>query len=494
VFAALKRTGKDAIIYGVGQGLTSAAAFLLVPLYTRHLSQSDFGKLGLLATVNAVAVIVISIGLNGAIFRSYYDYDDVKGQRTVVNTTLILMVFIALVASLLCLPLVPVLSKALFGETRSTVLIWLIVLKAVAFSFRGAPLAIYRARGQAIKYVAITFAAILLKLSIIIYLVVVEGQGLMGAIAGDAGTAVTATLVMLWTIRKDIAPVFSWSEARKLLAFGFPLVPTNLGAMVFARADLFFLNAYTDLGTVGQYNVAVTIITAIQMLIKSPFMLVWTPMLLSVEKEDFANTFYACVTTYLLMVVGFLSLVISLFSTEIIRLVAGSGYDQAAQVLPLLCLAQVFFIVQISFGVGITLRRKTHYVPFLIGLAAIVTLITNFLLVPSIGMMGTGLASLLGSIVFAILTYLVSQRFCYVKHNWVRAAKASIVFLLVYMIPIALKTSVQGWLFWGMRVLALPLSLLLLLAWHFFERDEIEVVKRRLTLLNEQTKLLGRCR
>jgi len=101
---------------------------------------------------------------------------------------------------------------------------------------------------------------------------------------------------------------------------------------------------------------------------------------------------------------------------------------------------------------------------------------------------------LLGSIVFAILTYLVSQRFCYVKHNWVRAAKASIVFLLVYMIPIALKTSVQGWLFWGMRVLALPLSLLLLLAWHFFERDEIEVVKRRLTLLNEQTKLLGRCR
>jgi len=53
MFAALKRTSKEAIIYGVGQGLTGAAAFLLVPLYTRYLPQSDFGRLGLLASVNA---------------------------------------------------------------------------------------------------------------------------------------------------------------------------------------------------------------------------------------------------------------------------------------------------------------------------------------------------------------------------------------------------------------------------------------------------------
>ena len=494
MFAALKRTGKDVIIYGVGQGLTSAAAFLLVPLYTRHFPQSDFGKLGLLASVNAVAVIAISMGLNSAIFRSYYDYDDVKGQRAVVNTTLILMVFIALVVSLLCLPLIPILSKTLFNETRSTVLIWLIVLKAVAFSFRGVPLAIYRARGQAMKYVAITFAAVLLKLSVIIYLVVVGGQGLMGAIAGDAATAVIATLVMLWTIRKDMALVFSWSEVRKLLAFGFPLVPADLASMVFTRADLFFLNEYTDLSTVGQYNAAVIIITAIQMLVKTPFMLVWTPMVLSVEKEKFANKFYARVTTYLLTIMGFLTLGISLFANEVIQIVAGPGYEAAARVLPILCLAQVFYIVQISFSMGITLKRKTQYIPVILSGVALTTLVANFLLVPRFGILGAGFAGLLSSIVFAILTYLVSQRIYYVKHDWIRAVKFVVVMLLVYVVAIIIGTFIPAWLFGGIRVLALPLSLFLLLAWHFLKKDEIETVKRQLTLLDERISLLVRGR
>ncbi len=492
MFSALKQTGKDAAIYGVGQGVVKVAAFLLVPLYTRYLPQQDFGKLGLLTVVNSVAITLLSMGLTSAIFRSYYDYDDDENRKMVINTTLFLMAAIALVILPLGVWFIPSLSKVLFGDTSSNILIWLILIKAAALSFRGVPLAIYRARRQSIKFVIINLVAVVFKLVVIIYLVVVSRQGLIGVILGDTVTAVIMTLVTLWTIRLDLAPVFSWLEARKLLAFGLPLVPADLASMVFTRADLFFLNKYTDLSVVGQYNAAVMAITAIQELVKTPFMLIWTPMLLSVEKEKYAKIFYARVAIYLFTIMGFLTLGISLFANEIIWIVAGPGYELAAQVLPILCLAQVFYIVQISLSVGITLKRKTQYIPLILGVVALVTLVSNFVLVPAFGILGAGVAGLISAIVFVVLIYWISNRIYYIQYDVIRVAKVVSVLLAVYIITLMLKTSVSGWLYLGVRFTMLLLALFLLFTWHFWEKDEIEVVRRQLARLNKQAGFLVR--
>lgn len=488
MFSAIKRTGKDAIIYGFGLGVVKIAAFLLVPLYTRYLPQEDFGKLALLTVVNAVAITLLSMGLTSAIFRSYYDYNDEKERKIVISTTLFLLVNIALVILLFCVWLIPVLSEILFDDTSSNILIWLIVIKAVAFSFRGVPLAIYRARGQSKKFVIVNFAAVVFKLVVIIYLVVVSQQGLLGVILGDAVTAVIITLITLWTIRLDLTPTFSWLEARKLLAFGLPLVPAELASMIFTRADLFFLNKYTDLSVVGQYNAAVIVTTILQELIKTPFMLIWTPMILSVEKEKYAKLFYARVTIYLLTITGFLVLGVSLFANEIIWIIAGSGYELAAQILPLLCLVQVFYIVQISLGVGITLKRKTQYIPLILGVVALITLVSNFVLVPRFGILGAGVAGLISAIVFTGLIYWVSNRIYYIQYDVIRIIKVASVLLIVYISTLILGTVIAGWLYFSVRIIMLPLSIFLLIACRFFEEDEVEIIWHQLVKLNGKGK------
>jgi len=486
VFREIKRAGKEGFIYGIGQGLHSAVAFLLVPLYTRFLTQSDFGKLGLLLTIGAVANIVIAMGLNSAIFRSYFDYDDATSRRLVVNTTLILLMLSSMITILIGMLLIPTLSRALFAEVESAVFIWLVVVKAVAISLGGVPMAIYRARRQAVKFAGITLSASLLKVVVILYLVVVEQWGLMGVIGGDVATACIVTAAMLWTIQKDIAPEFSGKEARKLLAFGLPLVPADLASIVFLRADLFFLNRYTDLRTVGQYNVAAIIVNAMQVLIKTPFMLIWAPMILSVEKKEFAKEFYARVTIYVLTISGFLALIISTFSTEIIRIVAGPGYELAAQVLPLLCLAQVFYIVQITFSVGITLKRKTQFVPLILSVVAATTLLANFALVPVYGMIGAGTASLLSAIVFAVLTYTVAQRIYYIPQKWCRATTIVLSFSLIYIFVSVLNAFVLDQLPGGIRValvLLITLVLSLVSVLYSLEKDEKNMAGQKLVAL-----------
>jgi len=485
VFGAIKRAGKEGLIYGIGQGLQGAVAFLLVPIYIRSLTQSEFGKLGLIVPVGAVASIIISMGLNSAIFRSYFDYEDVKNRRLVVNTTLILLALTSLTTVLIGVPTIPFLCQALFGEVESTVLVWLLVVKGMAGSFASVPLAIYRARGQALKYVWITLATVLLKASVIIYLVVIEGWGMMGLIGGDTATAVIATIVMLWTIRKDMALEFSRNEARKLLAFGLPLVPADMASMVFARADLFFLNRYTNLSTVGQYNAALIIINAMRMLIKTPFMLIWTPMILSVEKKEFAKEFYARVVIYVLTVSGLLALAISTFSSEIIRVIAGSGYELASQVLPILCLAQVFYLVQISFSVGITLKRKTQFIPLILFTVAVVTMILNFILVPVWGMIGAGIAGLLSAMVFAVLTYTVSQRIYSIPQKWRRITTIVICYSVTYIFVKAFNTFVLDQCPEWMRIAltsVVTIVLSLFSVWYSLSKDEKDKVRRKLAI------------
>ena len=484
---ALKRTGSNAIVYGVGQGLSSAAAFLLLPLYTRYLPQSDLGKLGLLSTINVIAGILFGMGLESAIFRSYYDYTDIRDRQMVVSTTLILMVFCALSVSIALLFAVPSLSMVLFDEKKSVALLYMILVKAIAVVFSSVPLAIYRARGQAKKYAVVNFLAVTAKCSVIIYLVTVRKLGLTGVVAGDTITAVITTTIMLLTISGYIIPAFSPGEARKLLGFGLPVVPANLASLIFLRADLFFLNRYTDLATVGQYNAALMIVNVMQMLIKRPFSLVWTPMMLSVEKEKFAGSFYARVSLYLYTLLGFLTLGIALFSNEIIGIIAGPGYEKAIIALPILCLAQVLYITQTSLGVGITLKRKTRYIPVILSRVAVTALAANFLLVPHWGILGSSVASLLSSVVFMISTYTVSQKIYRVNYSFKRAVKVLVVFLSTYGTVMSATAILPLWLFWTLRFAAMPFSLGVLFVWRFFEKDELKAAGRQLTALREKT-------
>lgn len=489
MFGSIKQAGREGLIYTVTYGLQGAIAFLLVPLYTRALSQSDFGKLGLLLPLGVVAGTLVSMGLNTAIFRSYFDYEEAQARRLVVNTTLILLVLASLAVVLAGVPLIPPLSQALFSEVESAGLIWLVIVKGIATSFGGVPLAVYRARGQAMRFAVLTLITALMKVAAILYLVLVARWGLMGVIGGDALTAAIAAAITLWTIRKDIALEFSKPEARKLLRFGLPLVPADLASMVFTRVDLFFLNHFTDLRTVGQYNAAALLMQAMQTLIRGPFALAWTPIVLSVHKKEYANSFYAHVTVYVMMISGFMALLISVFSAEIMRIVAGPGFETAAQALPLLCAAQVAYIVQICFNTGITLERKTQYVLFIRILVAATAVAANFLLIPVWGMMGAAVSNLVSALVFAGATHVIANRLYPIAQDWPRIAKSTLLFGLTFMLATALNAVLldlhlivrTALVFIATLILSLPL------VWYSLEAREKIIAKRELAALAART-------
>jgi O-antigen/teichoic acid export membrane protein len=59
----VKRLLKHSSIYGVGTLLYRAVALVLVPLYTRHLTMSEYGDLELLFITSSFLIMILQFGM-----------------------------------------------------------------------------------------------------------------------------------------------------------------------------------------------------------------------------------------------------------------------------------------------------------------------------------------------------------------------------------------------------------------------------------------------
>jgi Na+/citrate or Na+/malate symporter len=112
-------------------------------------------------------------------------------------------------------------------------------------------------------------------------------------------------------------------------------------------------------------------------------------------------------------------------------------------------------------------------------------------LVPRLGVNGAASSSLISSIVFSALVYSVSRKFYKIRYGWDRISKAAVVFTLIYVIGDVLEKISQGGVYFGLRLILLLFVPILLFAWNFVRKDEIEAAKQQLThLSNSLTRSL----
>ena len=84
----LGRLAGQSAVYGLGSLAARVASVLLLPLYTRYLTPTDYGQVELvLALVLAVSVIT-KLGLINAFFRFFFDNDDLQRRREVFATVM----------------------------------------------------------------------------------------------------------------------------------------------------------------------------------------------------------------------------------------------------------------------------------------------------------------------------------------------------------------------------------------------------------------------
>ncbi len=88
---SFRRLGRQTAIYGLAVVLGRAVSFLMLPVYTRYLSPSDYGIISLLDLTVDVAAIFFTAGATSGVQRFYFKTSDPAGRARLVSTAYFLV-------------------------------------------------------------------------------------------------------------------------------------------------------------------------------------------------------------------------------------------------------------------------------------------------------------------------------------------------------------------------------------------------------------------
>ena len=143
MYGYLKRLIRTGAAYQAAAVVSSAFALLLLPVYTRSLTRSQYGTAELLLTAILTVSIVVRLGGVEALIRYYFLHDEPAERDRVVRTATGWIFLVSTAAALLIGAFAEPLSKLVLGFHDAT-LLWLTAVGIWAFTNLEAAYAVLR--------------------------------------------------------------------------------------------------------------------------------------------------------------------------------------------------------------------------------------------------------------------------------------------------------------------------------------------------------------
>ena len=397
---------KHSAVFGIGQVLRRLSSFLLLPVYTNYLRPADYGIIAILDFVTTIFAIMIGAGMVNAVTRYSFEAEDEAGRNRVWWTGL---TFIAGASTVILVPAL-IFRESLAGVALGKSVtegalylaialptMWLNIVQAI-------PDAYLRVRKWSSLSVAVNLFRLILNISLNVAFLVVWEMGVIGILVGNLiAVAFTACVQFFIFTRHVQSYQFDSPLLRMLLQFGMPLIVTTLLSLLMHQADRYILRLFVGMEQVGIYSLAYTIGQGVFQLCLMPFAMIWGVVIYEIAKRPDAKQIYVQVFEYFIYGLGLIMLGVSLFSKSILTLMVDPAYLPAASIIPVICLAYIFFSLHDHFRVPVMLEKRTvQLVPVYIA-GALINIGGNFLLIPVLGTSGAAWVSVLTFAGFSFL-------------------------------------------------------------------------------------------
>jgi O-antigen/teichoic acid export membrane protein len=179
----------------------------------------------------------------------------------------------------------------------------------------------------------------------------------------------------------------------------------------------------------------------------------------------------------------------SVLIKDILELMATPSFYEAHKIVPVLCLGYIFTGLYYHFYVGFLLKQKTFYIGIIVGGAAVLNLILNWIFIPSLGIMGAAWGVTMSYFAMSAAAYVLSFRVYPIKYEWGRIFKiGGVAFILYYASKMVTADSIIVSV--GIRssiLLGYPAALWII---GFYSHEEIEKIKEKAkSLINRAQKM-----
>jgi len=436
VYRKIVGLAKETLIYGMGSFANIAVAVLLLPVYGRYLTQTEYGAYSVLRVAMVVLNIIFDLGISSTLVRFYFDDQSDSDRRRLLGTAWLFMQVAALAITGALALSAGFWSQLLIGPTGKPIYWQIVIWQAFFATGMNLPQVLYRARRQPSRFAALSFANVVVMVAATTYLVVWRHMGLVGALLGMLVAAIVFYVVGLAITLPSIRLSLWWAKLKEVLAFGLPLLPHSLAGWVLNFADRLLLRKFGSLAEVGIYSYGYNIGMAMSLVVLAT-QKSWPQFVFSSHaemEESKAKALFSRTASYYLIFLTSAALAVAAFSPEALTILAGGRYSAASKIVPMIALAYLFLGLYTVVGVGVGIKKKSQYYFVATGSGAVANLAVNLILIPRFGMVGAAIATVSAYTVMSLLIYVLSQRLYRVHYEQSRIALAFVLALAAFAV------------------------------------------------------------
>jgi len=418
VLSHLRRLATTGAAYTAASILSKLIAVLLLPLYTRYLTPSDYGAAEVMIVAVIASSIVIRFGVIEALLRFYYIADEDPDE--VVRTGFASLFWTTALGAAIALAFAEPISEALLDRPDAELAriaiggLWVLTLYEYL-------IALLRVDERARAYFVFTMANTLVAIPATVWFVVLEDLGAEGLLLGTFGAALPFLGWLAVDQRRRLSLLPDLPLLGRLVRFGLPTMPAELSLYSLNFIDRILLVRFAGLAEAGLYSLAIKFAQAINVLVRG-FQLAWPPLAYSIEDDDEARRAYSLIVTWFMAVCTFVVVGMWLLSRWIVRALAAPEFFEAHEAIGLLTAGMTLYALYLVLVVilGRTGRTEYNFPATVVATAA--NIVLNLVLIPPLGIVGAALALVASYLVVLVLMYAFTQRLFPVPYEWGRLA------------------------------------------------------------------------
>ena len=400
--------------YGIGNLFVRLVGFILLPLYSNLISVEQFGIYSLMMSTYAIAGVFYQFGMNASLTNFYLKENDESKRKIIFATVINSIIVLGLILTIIAFLISPLLTQKVLGSNEYVSLFILLFVIIFLETVSNYILQLFKTQELSKKVVIYLFVGAVINLLLNIWFVYGFKMGIKGIIYAQLLTALLVFISLLPLIKESYTLRIDKRILTSVVLFSLPLFISGLFSSGIDVADRFILDHFLGTKEVGEYSFAYRIAMVTNIFVIS-FRAAWIPYALNRFKEGNYRENFGKILNKVLSIGVFILLTVSFFADDLFNIklldkyLFNSAYKNGLIILPFVVVGYIFNSLASFYSVYPFVSNKSYHFFISDGLGLIANLVLNFILIPSMGMVGAGIATCCSFIVSAGYLLIVSK-------------------------------------------------------------------------------------
>ena len=455
----IKKLASQTAIYGLSSIVGRFLNYLLTPYWIAYgrFSTDQFGVVTEMYAYVAFLVVLLTYGMETTYFRysSKEEYNSKNVYTTILSTLLFSSIGFILISSFFAQEI----AVWLMYPDHSEYVVWFAII--VGFdAISSLPLAYLRKENKANKFAVVNLGNVAVNIGLNLFFIsycksnydAQHTNWLIDLVYNpDIGVGYVFIANLIASIFKLIAVapqivilrtgVFIRSYLKPFFKYSIPLLFVGLAGIVNETLDRILLkrllvsdigldDAMSQLGIYGaNYKLSIAITLFIQ-----AYRYAAEPFFFAQEKKKNSKEMYARIMNYFVVVVSVLFLMVTGYIDLFKYFIPNKDFWVDLKVVPILLLANVFLGIYYNLSIWYKLSHKTGYGALVSIMGAIITVVLNLALIPSLGYYGAAWATLICYLCMVIVAYIAGKKHYPIPYNLKRILGYFLSAVMLYLI------------------------------------------------------------